>query len=307
MILSGGNPANTNPNSKKVAEALSQLDLFVVRDMFLTETAKLAHYILPAASFLERTELHFYGHYQHISVSRKVLEIEGVKDEYSFWHDLSHRLGFGEKYFPWETEADVNRWLLEPTGISLEELEAHPEGFPYKPIRYQKYTEAPFPTPSGKVEFTSRYLENLGLSSLPVYQEPLYLRKGHKDYPYILITGARKAVYYHSRFRNIPRFRKLHPEPEAEFHPFDAEQLGLKDRDKVRITSEMGYIQVLVKIMPPHEIREGIIQVTHGWEGESNVNRLTFDEINDPISGFPQLTSVPVKVEKEQTHESERG
>ena len=92
----------------------------------------------------------------------------------------------------------------------------------YKPVRYRKYTSTPFPTPSGKVELRSGYLETLGLSPLPVYREPLYLR-------------------------------------------------------------------------------ERIIQVTHGWEQESNVNRLTFDEINDPISGFPQMTSIPVKVEKENT------
>lgn len=299
MILSGGNPANTNPNSGKVEEALSNLELLVVRDMFLTETTRLAHYILPAASFLERTELHVYSHYQHVSVSRKVLEIEGVKDEYSFWHDLSHRLGFGDKYFPWKTESEVNRWLLKPTGISLEDLEVHPEGMEYKPVRYRKYTSVPFPTPSGKVELRSDYLETLGLSPLPTYQEPLYLREGNKDYPYILITGARKAVYYHSRFRNINRFRKLHPEPEAEFHPLDADRLGLKDGETVRISSKIGSITVLVKIMKSDEIREGIIQVTHGWEQESNVNRLTFDEINDPISGFPQLTSIPVNVEKE--------
>ncbi len=307
MILSGGNPANTNPNSGKVARALAGLDLFVVRDMFLTETTRLAHYVLPAASFLERTELHFYSHYQHVSVSRKVMEIEGVLDEYTFWRDLSHRLGFGREYFPWETESDVNRWLLEPSGIDLETLEARPEGIQYKPVRYRKYRTTPFPTPSGKLELRSGYLEKLGLPPLPVYREPVYLREDSSEYPYILVTGARKAVYYHSRFRNIPRFRKLHPHPEAEFHPSDADRLDMEEGDRVRIISETGSIVVPAKVVEPEEIREGVIQVTHGWEQESNVNRLTFDQVTDPVSGFPQLTSIPVRVEKERPRGGGRG
>ncbi len=298
LILTGGNPANTNPNSKKVARAFSSLDLFVVRDLFFTETARLAHYVLPAASFLERTELHFYAQYQWLSLSKKVMEIPGVLDEYSFWHDLAHRLGFGDKYFPWETEVEVNRWLLEPTGIALEELQKRPEGLQYKPIKFKKFRSKPFPTPSGKFEFSSSYLKEIGLSALPEYVEPLYLRKGSENYPFILITGARKIVYLHSRFRNIARFRRLHPRAEVEIHPEDAARLGIHENDQVRVLSEIGSITVPAKIVQETETRPGVIQITHGWEKEDNVNRLTFDSVNDPISGFPQLTSVPVRIEK---------
>ncbi|MBA7644347.1 Acetylene hydratase [subsurface metagenome] len=298
LIVTGGNPANTNPNSLKVARAFSSLDLLVVRDLFLTETAELAHYVLPAGAFLERSELHFYAQYQWVSLSRKVMEIPGVLDEYSFWHDLAHRLGFGEKYFPWETETEVNRWLLAPTGITLEELQKHPEGLEYKPIEYRKFRDRPFPTPSGKFEFYSRYLKDLELSALPEYSEPLYLRNHSEAYPLILITGARKMVFLHSRFRNIACFRRLHPRAEVEIHPEDAGRLGISDNNKVRIVSEIGSITVPARIVPKEETRPGVIQITHGWERESNVNRITFDLVNDPISGFPQLTSVPVRIEK---------
>ena len=153
LLVAGGNPANTNPNSAKTTRALANLDLLVVRDLFLTETAQLAHYVLPAASFLERSELHVYSHYQWLSLSRKLLDIPGVVDEYSFWRGLAHLLGFGERYFPWESEAEVNRWLLEPTGLTLSQLEEHPEGLRYKPVRYHKQADQPLPTPSGKFEF----------------------------------------------------------------------------------------------------------------------------------------------------------
>ncbi|MEW5815756.1 MAG: molybdopterin dinucleotide binding domain-containing protein [Spirochaetota bacterium] len=298
LILAGGNPANTNPNSEKVARAFSSLDLLVVRELFMSETARLAHYVLPAASFLERSELHFYDHYQWISLTKKILEIPGVTDEYSFWHDLAHRLGFGEKHFPWKTETEVNRWLLEPTGITLEKLTEHPEGLCYKPVRHRKFLEQPFPTPSGKFEFTSDYLKSLGFSALPEYIEPLYLRRSSAAFPLILITGARKIPYLHSRFRNIPRLHRRHPRAEVEIHPEDARKLDIHSNDQVRIVSEIGSIIVPARIVQATEIRAGVIQVTHGWVKEHNINRITYDLVNDPLSGFPQITSVPVRVER---------
>ncbi|MEK6193852.1 MAG: molybdopterin-dependent oxidoreductase, partial [Deltaproteobacteria bacterium] len=71
LIFAGTNPVLTNPNSKKVAEAFAGLDLLVARDLFMTESAKLAHYVVPAASFLERSELHFYSDVQRVGLSKK--------------------------------------------------------------------------------------------------------------------------------------------------------------------------------------------------------------------------------------------
>jgi len=298
LIVAGGNPVNTNPNTAKVAEAFAGLDLLVVRELFLTETAALADYVLPAASFIERSEIHIYAHYQLVSLSRRVLQIPGVLDEYSFWRDLAHRLGFGAKYFPWQTEEEVNRWLLEPTGILPQQLEQHPEGREYKSIRFGKYQKQPLATPSGKFEFSSRYLKDLGYPALPIYDEPHYVRHRSKDLPYLLISGARKQVYLHSRYRNIPRFRRLHPRAEIELHPADAAALGVREGDQVRVSSEIGSIVLPAKILGEEEILPGLVQITHGWEGQGNVNRLTFDGITDPISGFPLLTSVPVRLER---------
>ncbi len=168
----------------------------------------------------------------------------------------------------------------------------------YKPVKYRKYRDHPFPTPSGKLEFSSSYLDGRSLPPLPEYIEPLYLRGNSRDYPFIMITGARKNVYYHSRLRNIPRFRKRYPGAEVEIHPEDAGELGIEDGDQVRVVSEIGSITLPAKIVQGEDTRQGIIQISHGWEQESNVNRITYDLINDPISGFPQLTSVPVRIEK---------
>ena len=298
LIITGANPINTNPNVEKVRKAFSSLDLLVVRDLFLTETTKHAHYVLPAASFLERSELHYYQQYQRVALSAKVLYIPEVLDEYSFWHDLAHRLGFGKKYFPWKNEEEVNKWILKPTKITLEELKKHPEGIEYAPIRYKKYVNTPLPTPSGKFEFKSKYLEKLGYPGLPEYEPPMYNSKNREKFPFILLTGARKYLFTHSRFRNIKRFRTVHPEAEVEINPHDALKLGISDNEYIKIASEIGSMTIKAHIVSENEMLPGILQITHGWEKDGNVNWITYDLINDPISGFAHINAVPVRISR---------
>jgi anaerobic selenocysteine-containing dehydrogenase len=297
LIMTAANPAINNPNSRKVVRALSSLDLLVVNDIFFTETAALAHYVLPAATFLERSELHIYPKYQRVALASKVAEVSGVHDEYSLWHDLAHRLGFGGAYFPWEDEEQVNRWILEPTGISLETLQKNPEGVLYRPFRYQKYTWQRFPTRSGKIEFESQYLKERGLSELPEYIAPRYIRHPSEDFPMVLNTGARNPLYYHSRYRNIPKFHRAFPMAEMEMNPKDAQRLGIHDSEQVRVVSKIGTMRVHVKIVDDDRILTGFVEIPHGWR-IGNVNLVTHDNINDPISGFPLLKAIPVRIEK---------
>ena len=336
LIFSGTNPVLTNPNANKVAKAFTGLDLLVARDLFMTKSAWLAHYIIPAASFLERSELHFYPDAQRVALSQKVLRVAGVRDEYTFWHDLAQRLGFGQTHFPWADETAVNRWLLEPTGISLEVLQGKPEGVIYhNRVAYQKFKTRSFPTPSGKFEFTSAHLEALGCSPYPVYKPPEYLtalkpepqKRAHSpqldaglaseskldripygrrsiaaccevlQYPLRMISGTRKAIFYHSRFHEIEKFKRAIPGAQAEIHADDAAELGVRDGDTVRVASRIGEFSIPVKIMENGTILKGFIEIPHGWN-DPNVNCLTDDRDVDPVGGFPNLKMVPVRIQK---------
>jgi len=296
LIVTAANPAVTNPNTRKVEEALGSLELLVVNDLFMTKTAELAHYILPAASFLERSEIHIDPKYQRVYLTNTAADIPGVKDEYMLWHDLAHRLGFGERYFPWENETQVNQYILEPSGIQLEQLQARPEGIQYKPLTFQKHLSRPLPTSSGKIELASPYLKKLGFSAIPKYVPPYHLREKSKDYPFILTTGARKTLLYHSRNQNFEHFRKVHPQALVEIHPDDAAELGIDQGDPVRIVSSIGTLVVGATIVHKNELLRGVIEMYHGWE-DWRINFTTFDCINDPISGFPLLKGVPVRLE----------
>ncbi|MCF7935536.1 MAG: molybdopterin-dependent oxidoreductase [Synergistales bacterium] len=295
MIVTAGNPASTNPNLRKVKEALAGLDLLVVRELFMTETARLADYVLPAASFMERTEVFCHASLQLLNLTQRVFSIPGVQDEYSFWRDLAHRLGAGE-YFPWENEEELNAWILEPTPFTTEELAAHPEGVRYTPIRLEKWRHTPLNTESGKVEFTSDYLRRFGLSELPEYIQPAYRKQPDETYPLCMTTGARKSFFVHSRYHNIPRFNRLCPEAELEMHPRDAAALGLVDGQRVRVVSRHGEVAMQLCIVQEGEIKGGCVHSLHGF-CRDNVNYVTHDLDNDPISGFPLLKSFPVRVE----------
>ena len=113
----------------------------------------------------------------------------------------------------------------------------------------------------------------------------------------IILTGARKLIYYHSRFHNIARFARAIPGPEVEMHPQDAAKMGVADGEEIRITSHIGSLEIPVKIKAPNEILPGVLQITHGFR-KANVNLLTHDDIFDTISGFPLMKSVEVQVEK---------
>ena len=187
--------------------------------------------------------------------------------------------------------------MLEPSGLTVEKLNRHPEGIVYRPVRHGRCRSERLPTPSGKLEFASAYLRSLGLSEIPEYFPPYHRTNADENYPFLMTTGARKSLLYHSRNQNIPRFRNVHREAEMEIHPEDAAALGIADGEKVRVVSRVGELVIRAAVKHPAELRKGVVEIYHGWE-DWRVNFLTFDDINDPISGFPLLKAVPVRIER---------
>jgi anaerobic selenocysteine-containing dehydrogenase len=180
----------------------------------------------------------------------------------------------------------------------LEELVANPEGLVFdEKVEHQKYKTRPFPTPSGKFEFTSEYLDKLGCSSHPAYTPPEYLTGATPEFPLRMISGTRKAIYYHSRFREIGKFKKAIPWAQVEIHEDDAAELEIQDGETVKIVSKVGKLIIPAKIMEKSTILKGFIEIPHGWN-DANVNCLTDDQDVDPVGGFPNLKMVPVRIER---------
>lgn len=305
LVMTAANPVLTNANSAKVRKALSSLELLAVKDLFITETAAMADYIIPAASYLEREEMFFNGSLRAAFITGKYID-NGLQTEYEFMKGLAERMGAGE-YFPWKDDHELNEWLLKPTGYTTADLHTAPGGFIFGENPCEKH-EAKlaagetrfFDTPTGKVEFYSAHLEAKkipGIDGIPKYHAPHQLANPDPEYPILLSTGARKQKYFHGRYRNIPQLYKAEPHGRLEMHPDDAAALGVKDGDRVRVTSRIGSFETTAQVMHPKEIFKGSMQHTHGFADE-NVNEITYDDVSDPISGFPVLKSIQVKVEK---------
>lgn len=295
LIVTGGNPALTMPESGKFREALKKLDFLVVMDLFMSETAELADIVLPACTFLEKTGIAYdYGvchGLPYVLLRKKVIEPIGeCWPEWKFWTELGKKMGYEEK-FPWKSDEDVVNYQLEGTGITLEQLKAEPSGFFFTA---KEYGVKGFGTPSGKIEIYSDTLEKYGYDPLPTPRETSYSGLA-KEYPLTLTTGARVLEYTHTQMRNIPELRARVPDPLAEIHPSTATQYGVADGETIVVETKKGRIKIKVKVT--EDIMPGVVSIPHGWE-QANVNFLTDLDARDPISGYPELKALRCRIKK---------
>jgi anaerobic selenocysteine-containing dehydrogenase len=298
LIVTGGNPALTLPESKKIREALEKLDFLVVMDLFMTETAELADIVLPACTFLEKPGIAYdYGvchGMPYVLLRKKVIEpLWESWPEWKFWTELGRKMGY-EKEFPWKKEEEILRFQLEGTGVTLEQLESNPSGIFFTSKRYGVFPED-LRTPSGKVEIFSETLEKCGYDPLPTHKEPIGSPEIAKEYPLILTTGPRILEYTHTQMRNIPELRGRVPEPIAELHPSTARNYGIVDGEEAIVETVKGNIKIKVKLS--EDILPNVIAIPHGW-AQANVNILTDINIRDPISGYPELKALRCRIKK---------
>jgi anaerobic selenocysteine-containing dehydrogenase len=294
LIVQAANPALTWPDSHKVRQALEKLDLLVVSDLFLTETARLADFFLPVAAFPEKKIIRDYPSEGLVMLSNKVVEPPAdCLEDWQLWSELGRKMGYAD-YFPWQSTDELFDYLLEPSGITLEQLEQNPGGMLYRQLdRQRKYEQEGWPTPSGKVEIFSPTMADYGYDPLPTFPSP----QGNPSerYPFILITGTRTIAFTHSQHRHIARLRKLVPQPLVEINPEPAKRLGIADGEQVVVESPKGSITLQARITS--DIHPQVLSLQHGWD-EANANILTDFEPHDPISGYPAFKTVLCQVRK---------
>ena len=182
----------------------------------MTETAAVADYVLPAASFLERTELHAHAKHQIVSVTREVVSWPGVQGEYDVLARPRRCVWASASTSPGRTRRRSTAGCSSRPGSRSRSWRRIPRGSSTARRGPRRWKETGFDTPSGKVEFASQYLKDLGLrrAARCTAARPTGASLD-AAYPFVLITGARKLLYLHSRFRNIPRFLHGHPRPRG--------------------------------------------------------------------------------------------
>jgi anaerobic selenocysteine-containing dehydrogenase len=285
LLVFGGNPMVTVANSREVYQSILKLDLLVVTDLFMTPTAALANYVLPAAFWPEINqiiELPFVAE-NAVFAQQKVVQTGLCRQDEEIMIDLARRLNLPGA--DWTLE-DILDYRLEPLGLTFEDLKSKFKVFPSH--EYRKFEKRGFRTPSKKVELYSRSLERQGYDPLPEYHEPpespVSQPRLYKQFPYILTTGSRRIEFFHSEHRQIVSLRERRPDPTVEMHPVTARHHGIVNGEWVSVSSPRGKINM--KAVVTEDIRRGVINIDHGWwfpemEGpefgvwKSNANLLT--------------------------------
>ncbi len=243
------NPLRTNPNPKRVIAGYRKLDLLVVIDTVLSETASIAHYILPESFYLERDEAvdtKHSGKRAQVSIQQKVVSpIFDTRPGTQIIIELGKHLGVG-KYFNFDID-EANRLRLKPFGVTLEELKQ-------KGVLFvgEKWKEgfSKLETPTGKMEIHSKTLEKLGFPPIPRWEEPLVSPDPKDPHSFRLLHG-KQAIHTHSMTANQPVLMSIS-------HRYDmirlwmnherGHQLGLKDGDWVQIKSIVGEGRIRVRL-----------------------------------------------------------
>jgi anaerobic selenocysteine-containing dehydrogenase len=289
------------PGSDFMKASLEKLDFVVDVDIFMTDTAELADVVLPACTSFERSELKFYPQ-KHVIWTAPAIMPEGEsRSDAEIIFDLAKRITPDDELMGQGYEACID-WILEPTGLTIEELKKYPAGYTVKEGQmppFRKYETSGFATPSGKMEFTSTILKETGYDPLPVYREPklspLSTPEIARDFPLILTTGSRLPMFIHSRAFRLDWTRSLRPDPMVDMNQVDGKDRGIAQEDWVSLSTPRGSIRVranLTERVPP-----GVVSMYHGYL-EANVNLLVEPDYLDPISGYPGFKSLLCQVKR---------
>lgn len=282
LHIVGANPALNMANIQHVHEALKRLEFLVVQDMFLSETARLAHLVLPAASFAEK-EGTFTNTERRVQLVRRAIDpIGDSKPDWWIVCQIANKLGAKGFHFehPSQIMEEIARLVPGYGGISHERLEG--EGIQY-----------PCPTrdhPGTPILHAETFLRGKGMF-MPLKHKPLP-ELPDDDYP-LMLTTERSLYHFGNMSRKVKGLNILRAEELVEINPLDAANLGLSGDEVVRVVSRRGEVRAKAKITeasPP-----GVVCMSSHFP-ESPTNLVT-DGALDPASKMPQLKLSAVKIE----------
>ena len=259
LYVSANNPAVTCPEVHKVQKGLSREDLFtVVHDPFMTDTARYADIVLPAASYLETDDLYrAYGAYW-MQWGQKAAEPAGeARSNFHVAQALAQRMGVKDRIFTLTPREAAEELFKGATGPAAKADPA--KLFAGEPHHIaHDWQGQPFKTPSGKLEFYSEQLAKQGLSPVPDWQPDPIEEADAKKWPLRLLT-APGYFQAHTAFSGVGFLRKREGQPFCILHPEDAAKRGLKDGDQVRVFNERGEVGLMLKVVD--EVQPGVLLV----------------------------------------------
>ena len=296
--VAGAGVLTQYPNTRKIIAGLDNVDLMVVQDIFMTTTARYADFVLPVTTLFETRNLLAGIRSRYIQLMEQAIEplFESRSDRW-IMTELARRLGFGDDFD--KPDDELLRHVLEPTGVTLEELEEGPVN--PMPDPWIPFADKQFDTPSGRIELFSLYLQEKGFDPLLEYLHPV-------EAPWVDTTRAARHPlqlinrknhnHVNSSFHHHDFLTEIWASQVLQIHPDDAKPRGIDDGARIRVFNDRGEIEAMAQVT--RGILRGVVSVTTGWGGvdEKQTASILSPDKYEPISLGHTLNSSMVEVAK---------
>ncbi|MBL8111938.1 MAG: formate dehydrogenase subunit alpha [Acidobacteria bacterium] len=282
LYILGENVVQTDPDVKSVLEALTALDFLVVQEIFLSETAQLAHVVLPGASFLEKDGTFTNGE-RRIQRVRKAIEPPGnARPDWRILLDLMSASGFPQTFrSPEDVMAEVAELVPAFRGVSYPALE--PDGLQW-PVPSVGHPGTPIlhteTFPIGRAE----------LACVPYLPSPSFSEE--REDTLLLVTGRILAHYNSGSMTRRGGNDTIHPRDVLSIHPDDAAVRGILEGAPVSVTSVHGEARPVAHLTP--DVTPGTLFLTF-HHPETHTNFATSDVV-DRLTDCPEYKLIPVRV-----------
>jgi len=281
LIVYNSNPVAVAPQSSRVVQGFAREDLFtVVLEHFMTDTADLADYVLPATTQLEHWDVHMsYGHTDVVLNRPAIAPVGQARTNTDFFRDLAQRMGLKDPCLQDSDEALCRTAF----GDAVDFQTLLDQGFASLSVPDAPFADGGFPTPSGRCEFFSQRLANQGQDGLPNHLPNFEPAHTHPDYPLAMISPPSRH-FLNSTFVNVKSLRDMEGAPWLEMHPDDAAARGLADEDPVVVFNDRGRYACQLKVNT--RARPGVVNGMGIWwrklgANGTNVNEVTSQRLTD--------------------------
>lgn len=282
IYVHGEDIAQSDPNTQHVTAGLAAMEMVIVQDLFLNETAKYAHVFLPGTSFLEKDGT-FTNAERRINRVRPTMPSKTGKEEWEVTCDLAKAMGYNMHY---DNASQIMDEIAATTptfkGVSHARLDA--EGSMQWPVN----DNAPDGTPIMHIEKFVRGSGNFMLTPYVATEE-----KTNRKFPLLLTTGRVLSQYNVGAQTRRTENNVWHPEDTLDIHESDAEMRGIKDGSWIKLSSRVG--ETLMRARVTDEVAPGVVWTTFHFP-ESGANVITTD-YSDWATNCPEYKVTAVQVE----------
>jgi formate dehydrogenase major subunit len=281
IYIEGEDILQSDPNTQHVTAGLAAMECVVVQDLFLNETASYAHVFFPGSSFLEKDGT-FTNAERRISRVRKAIPPVAGLEDWQITMALSEALGYPMPYnHPSEIMDEIARLTPTFAGVSFDKIDE------LGSIQWPCNAKAPEGTP---VMHIGGFVRGKGRFMITQFV-PTDERTTGK-FPLILTTGRILTQYNVGAQTARTENNRWHAEDVLEIHPFDAENRGIREGDRVSLTSRAGQTTLHARIS--ERMQPGVVYTTfhHGFTGANVVTT----EFEDWATGCPEYKVTAVEV-----------